>query len=69
MQIIMVFLLGIGIALLFSLPFAWFVMLLWNFLMGGVFAAYEIPTLAFWEAWCLYILCSLLFKSANGGSK
>lgn len=69
MQIIVIFLMGIGIDLLLSLPFAWCVMLLWNFLAAGVFAVYEIPTLAFWEAWCLYILCSLLFKSTGGSSK
>lgn len=68
-QMAMIFLGVIGVALLLSLPFAWFIMLLWNFLVGGVFAAYGIPVLAFWEAWCLYILCSLLFRSAPSGAK
>ena len=64
-QMIAIFLGVLGLALLLSFPFAWLVMLLWNFLASGVFAAYGIPVLAFWDAWCLYILCAFLFRSTS----
>ena len=57
------FLFGLAVLLLFSIPFAWFSMLLWNYLVTGVFAQYAIPVLTFGQAWCLYILASILFKS------
>lgn len=39
---------------------AWFIMLLWNWIMVNLFG---VPTLGFWMAFGLYLLCSLLFKS------
>lgn len=39
---------------------AWFVMLLWNWIMVNLFG---VPALGFWMAFGLYLLCSLLLKS------
>lgn len=39
---------------------AWFVMLLWNWVMVGLFGT---PALGFWMAFGLCWLCSLLFKT------
>jgi hypothetical protein len=38
----------------------WIVMLLWNWIAVSLFG---VPTLSFWMAFGLYLLCSLLFKS------
>lgn len=51
-----------GIVLLLSLPLAFLVMLLWNWVMVDVFA---LTALTFWQAWGLYLLCALLFKSTS----
>jgi hypothetical protein len=51
-----------GIALLAL--FGWFVMLLWNWLMPEIFG---LPTLDYWKAWGLLILCSILFRGVNFG--
>lgn len=65
-QMIVIFLMGIGLALLLSLPFAWFVMLLWNWVMVDVFA---LPDLTFWQAWGLYMLAAILIKSGTSTVK
>lgn len=37
---------------------------LWNWLMPVIF---NLPTIGFWQAWGLMLLCSILFKSTNSG--
>lgn len=46
-------------AMLLGFPIMW----LWNWLMPDLFG---LQTITFWQAIGLYILCSLLFKSAKG---
>jgi magnesium-transporting ATPase (P-type) len=52
-----------GIALLALCGLA--VMLLWNWLMPYIFG---LPTLDYWQAWGLLILCSILFKGIGSSS-
>jgi|GEM_PF-746199 len=58
--------LGIGLAFLFG----WIVMLLWNWLMPDIFG---LKRVTYWQAWGLFILCSILFKgfgsNNSGGSR
>lgn len=42
------------------------VMLLWNWLMPGLFS---LRTINFWEAWALTWLCHILFKSSSTTKK
>jgi len=51
---------------LFSFIFAWFVMLLWNWLIPGIFG---LETITFWQALGLNLLSGLLFKSYNNTNK
>ncbi len=53
--------LAIGLAFLFGLV----VMLLWNWLMPEIFG---LKRLTYWQAWGLFILCSILFKGFGSGS-
>jgi hypothetical protein len=53
---------GVLVALALSLPFAWFTMLLWNWVMVDVFA---LPVLTYWQAWGLYMLSTILLKSST----
>jgi len=46
---------------------AWIVMLLWNGVACAIFAS--LPTINFWVAWGLMILCNLLFKSHSVSTK
>lgn len=46
---------------------AWLVMLLWNAVLIALFPS--LPTLSFWLAWGLLILCNILFKSVSVQSK
>jgi len=62
MQILAAIVLIFGVILLLSVPFAFLVMLLWNWVMVDVFA---LSALTFWQSWGLYMLCSLLFKSTS----
>lgn len=41
---------------------AWVVMLLWNAVMPTLFA---LPSIGFWMACCILMLCNLLFKSTH----
>ena len=50
----------IGFLLVF--PIKW----LWNYNMPYLFGLQEID---WWRAWCLHMLCSLLFKSSYSNSK
>ena len=50
----------------FVLIAAWPIMVLWNWLMPYIF---ELPTLTFWQALGLNMLCELLFKSYTSNSK
>lgn len=40
---------------------AWIVMLLWNNVLCAIFTS--VPTIGFWLAWGVMILCNMLFKS------
>lgn len=42
---------------------AWIVTLLWNAVLVTLFPS--LPTLSFWLAWGLIILCNILFKSIS----
>lgn len=41
---------------------AWFIMLLWNAVIPAIFVG--MPTISFWLAFGLMLLCNLLFKSS-----
>jgi len=56
---------SILIALVFSLLFGWFVMLLWNALMPVIFG---LTTLTYWQSVGLSLLCGFLFKSTSTSS-
>lgn len=51
----------IVVALLLTLPVMW----LWNWLMPVIF---ELPTITFWQALGLSVLCSFLFKPTSVSS-
>ncbi len=58
-------LLGIGFALVGLALLAllgWVVMLLWNWLMPDIFG---LPSVSYWQAWGLLVLCWILFKSRS----
>ena len=67
--------LGITLALLLVLILAfavgafeaWIVTLLWNAVLVTLFPS--LPTLSFWLAWGLMILCNILFKSISVSTK
>lgn len=42
---------------------AWFIMLLWNAVIPVIFVG--MPTISFWLAFGLMLLCNLLFKSSH----
>lgn len=42
---------------------AWFIMLLWNAVIPVIFAG--VPTISFWLAFGLMLLCNLLFKGSH----
>jgi membrane protein required for beta-lactamase induction len=65
MQIVIIALLGIGLAIAISLLCSIPVWLLWNWLMPVIFG---LPTIGFWQALGLCALCSLLFKSSSSSS-
>ena len=46
---------------------AWIVMLLWNAVLVAIFPS--VPTISFWVAWGVLILCNLLFKSISVSTK
>jgi high-affinity Fe2+/Pb2+ permease len=51
---------GIVLAAALAFVFGLFVMLLWNWLMPGIFGLAQI---SYWQAWGLVILSHILFKS------
>lgn len=63
----------LGVALIFILALililavgafeAWILMLLWNAVLVTIFPS--IPTISFWVAWGVLILCNLLFKGIH----
>jgi len=48
--------LGIALGALWAFPVMW----LWDFLMPSLFG---LPTITWFKAWMLYILCNILFKT------
>jgi hypothetical protein len=60
------FLIFVISAIAFIVLSAYPVMLLWNWLMPYIF---ELPTLNFWQAFGLSVLCNFLFTSYTGKSK
>lgn len=56
----------IGALVLFTLLLGLPIILLWNWLMPILFG---LPTITFWQACGLNLLCSFLFKSKNYVSK
>ncbi len=62
MKIFLGFLIGVGVvALAFLL--GWVVMLLWNWLIPDIFG---LNAITYWQAWGLFLLTSILFKSMPG---
>lgn len=59
LAIILIVALAIGLAA-FE---AWVVMLLWNAVLVAIFPS--VPTISFWVAWGMLILCNLLFKGVH----
>ncbi len=53
----------IGVAV-FALAFGWFVQLLWNWLMPGIFG---LATIGYWQAFGLVILGKLIFGGVGAG--
>lgn len=58
--IIGVFLLSFGFTFGLMCFYSWLVMIMWNWVIVGLFGA---PTLSFWMAFILRWLCCLLFKN------
>lgn len=54
---------GVIGAAVFALAFGWFVQLLWNWLMPGIFG---LGTIGYWQAFGLVILGKLIFGSIGG---
>jgi Ca2+/H+ antiporter, TMEM165/GDT1 family len=57
---------AVFIVLFFSFIFAWFIMLLWNWLIPVIFG---LKVITFWQAFGLSLLSGLLFKSYNFNNK
>jgi hypothetical protein len=55
---------GVIGAAVFALAFGWFVQLLWNWLMPGIFG---LGTIGYWQAFGLVILGKLIFGGINAG--
>ncbi len=51
------------LAVAFAALEAWVVMLLWNNVLCAIFTS--VPTITFWLAWGLMILCNILFKGIS----
>jgi hypothetical protein len=66
MVILLGFLLGLAIIGITGLILGFPIMWLWNWLMPMLFG---IPTITFWQALGLYLLCSVLFKNSTSSSK
>lgn len=63
---IVVIIILIAIAFGISCLYAWFGMLLWNWVMPMIWAS--APVMTFWPMWGLLQLCGLLFKTPNFNS-
>ena len=57
---------AVFIILFFSFIFAWFVMLLWNWLIPAIFG---LKVITFWQAFGLNLLSGLLLKSQSFNNK
>jgi len=55
---------GLVGAALFALVFGWLVMILWNWLMPGIF---HLGTIVYWQAFGIVILAKLIFGAGTGG--
>ena len=53
---------AVVVILLFSFVFAWFTMLLWNWLIPIIFG---LTTITFWQAFGLNLLSGLLFRGSH----
>lgn len=60
--VVLLFITSAAVSLLTAYP----VMLLWNWLLPSIFDG---PTINFWEALGITLLCSLLFKPASSSKK
>jgi hypothetical protein len=52
---------GAGI---FALAFGWLVMILWNWIMPGIFS---LPAIGYWQGFGIVILAKLIFGAVGGG--
>lgn len=58
-SIVGIFFIGLVAAVSLGVVTGFFVMILWNWTMPVVFG---LQALTFFQAWCLCVICSLLFK-------
>ena len=58
--------LGVALATVLAFLLGVAVMALWNWLMPAIFG---LPTISYWQAVGLFILCHLLFKSHHEGHR
>lgn len=56
--ILVTIIVGLLVGLLMAFPIMW----LWNFIIPTIFG---LPTITWTQAWALYVLCGMLFKSTN----
>lgn len=63
--LVFVFLGVIALSAVMGLLIAFPVMWLWNWLMPDLFHS---PVIGYWQAYGIYLLCAILFKSNNSSS-
>jgi hypothetical protein len=49
---------ALAFAVLIAFAFGYFVMILWNYLMPGIFG---LPAIGYWQAFCLILLAKIIF--------
>lgn len=62
---VLMLLVGVVLSALFGLIAAIPLYFLWNWLMPDIFS---LPTISYWQAWGLYLLAAILFKSSSSAS-
>jgi len=65
-EVIVLFIIGVFLSVLYSLILALPVLYLWNAVIPQTFPG--VRGIDFGSAWCLSLLCALLFKSSNSSS-
>ena len=63
LAVVLVFVIALGLVFGVMAFEAWILMLLWNAVIVSLWAS--APTLTFWLAFGLILICNILFKSVN----